>query len=309
MDHFLSPAFQNRVWQTACVNHILLFFFSKTIRRNSANTRWRQARRVWEEKGKNVHVSSLWAVHLESAWWWISHAWFLARGMSARWVDKHERWTSCVGVYRWCLQCLETGGLFLPLFSRSVVSDSLRPHGLHTHRICRMQLDRSWEAGRISGRVSQGKREGKELFSWSVMSDSLQPHGPQHARPPCPSPSPRACSNSCPSCGWCHPTISSSVVPFSSCLQSFPASGSFPVSQVFASRGQSVEASASALVLPMNIQDWFPLGWTGWISLQSKGLSRVFSSTTVWKHQFLGAQPSWWSNSHIHMWSLKKKMP
>ena len=130
------------------------------------------------------------------------------------------------------------------------------------------------------------------LFSGSVMSNSLWPHGLQHARPPCPSPNPRACSNSWPSCRWCHPTISSSVVPFSSCPRSFPASGSFPVSQLFTSGGQSTWVSASASVLPMNIQDWFPLGWTGWISFQSKGLSRVFSNTTVQKHQFFSAQLS-----------------
>ena len=128
-------------------------------------------------------------------------------------------------------------------------------------------------------------------FSLSVVSDSLRPHGPQHTMLLCPSPTPRACSNSCPSSQWCHPTISSSVVPFSSCFQSFPASGSFPVSQFFASGGQSIGVSASASVLPMNIQDWFPLGWTGWISLQSKGLSRVFSNFTAQKHQFLGVQP------------------
>ena len=114
-------------------------------------------------------------------------------------------------------------------------------------------------------------------FSHSVMSDSLQPHGLQHARLPSPSPTPRAYSNSGPLSQWCHPTISSSVVPFSSCLQSFPASGFFPLSYFFASGSQSIGVSASALIPPMNIQDWFPLGWTGWISLQSKGLSRVFS--------------------------------
>ena len=129
-------------------------------------------------------------------------------------------------------------------------------------------------------------------FSRSVVFDSLRPHGPQHARLPCPSPIPRVHPNSCPLSRWCHPTISSSVVPFSSCLQSFPASGSFPVSQFFASGGQSVGVSASASVLPMNTQDWSPLGWTGWTSLQSKGLSRVFSNTTVQKHQFFGAQLS-----------------
>ena len=118
-------------------------------------------------------------------------------------------------------------------------------------------------------------------FSCSVVSDSLQPHGLQHAWLPCPSPSPRACSDSCPLSQWCHPTISSAVLPFSSCLQSFPASESFQMNQFFASGGQSIGASASASVLPMNIQDWFPLGLTALISLQSKGLSRVFSNTTV----------------------------
>ena len=119
-------------------------------------------------------------------------------------------------------------------------------------------------------------------------------------RLPCPSPTPQACSNSCPSSQWCHPAISSSVIPFSSCLQSLPASGSFPMSQFFASGGQSIGASASASVLTMNIQDSFLLGLTGLISLQSKELSRVFSNTTVQKHQFLSTQPSSWSNSHIH---------
>ena len=143
-------------------------------------------------------------------------------------------------------------------------------------------------------------------FSHSVVSDSLQPHGLQHTRPPCPSLTPTACSQSCPLSRWCHPTISSSVVPFSSWLQSFPASGSFLMSQFFASGGQSIGASASASVLPMNIQDLFPLGLTSLISLQSKGLSRVFSNTTVQKHQFFGTQLSLWSNSHIHIWLLEK---
>ena len=143
-------------------------------------------------------------------------------------------------------------------------------------------------------------------FSRSVMSDSLRPHEQQHARLPCPSPTPWAYSNSCPLSRWCHPTISSSVIPFSFCLQSFPASGSFPISQFFLSGGQSIGASASASVLPMNIQDWFPLGWTGLISLQAKGLSTVFSNTTVQKHQFFSAQLSSQSNSHIHTWPLEK---
>ena len=144
-------------------------------------------------------------------------------------------------------------------------------------------------------------------FSHSVMSASLQSHGLQHARPPCPSPTPGVYSNSCPLTQWCHPTISPSVIPFSSCPQSFPASGSFQMSQFFASGGQSIGVSPSASVFPMNIQDWFPLGWTGWISLQSKGLSGVFSNTTVQKHQFFGTHLFFLqSNSHIHTWLLEK---
>ena len=140
-------------------------------------------------------------------------------------------------------------------------------------------------------------------FIHSVMCYSLWPHGWQHTRLPCPSPTLGACSNSCPSSRWCHPSISSSVIPFS-CLQSCPASGSFPVSQFFVSGGQSIGTLAS--VLPMNIQDWLPLGLTSLISLQSKELSRVFSNTTVQKHQFFGPQLSFWSNSHIHTWLLEK---
>ena len=143
-------------------------------------------------------------------------------------------------------------------------------------------------------------------FSWAIVSNSLQPHGLQDTRLPCPSPNPRAYSNSCPLSWWYHPTISSSVIPFSSHLQSFPASGSFQMRQFLTSDDQSIRALASTSVLPMSIQDWFPLGWNGWISLQSKGLSRVFSNTTVQKHQFFGAQLSLESNSHIHTWLLGK---
>ena len=137
-------------------------------------------------------------------------------------------------------------------------------------------------------------------FSRSVLSDCLQPHESQHTRPPDPSRIPGFYSNSCPSSRWCNPAISSSVVPFSSCPQSLPASGSFPVNQLFAWGGQNIGVSASASVPPMHTQDWSPLGWTSWISLQSKGLSRVFSNTTVQKHQFFSAQLSSQSNSHIH---------
>ena len=142
-------------------------------------------------------------------------------------------------------------------------------------------------------------------FSHSVMSDSLRPHELQHARPPCPSSAPGVYSNSCPSSRWCHPAISSFVISFSSCPQSLSASRSFPVSQLFASSGRNIGVLASASVLPVNTRDW-SLGWTGWISLQSKGLSRVFSNTTVQKHKFFGAQLSSQSNSHIHMWPLEK---
>ena len=150
-----------------------------------------------------------------------------------------------------------------------------------------------WE--RILIRIQQNRVNASDLphqFSRSAVSNSLWPHEPQHARLPCPSPTPRACSNSCPLSWWCYPTISSSVILFFSCLQSFPASGSFPTSQFFASGGQTIGASASASVLPMNIQDWFPLGLTGWISLQSKWLSKVFSNTTIRKHQFFTTQLS-----------------
>ena len=143
-------------------------------------------------------------------------------------------------------------------------------------------------------------------FSCLVMSDSLWPHELQHARPPCPSSTPGVYSNSCPLSQWCHPAISSSVVPFSSCPQSLPASGLFPMGQLFAWGGQSIGVSASASLLPMNTQDWFHLGWTGWIPLQSKGLSRVFSNTTVQKHQFFSTKLSSQSNSHIHTWPLEK---
>ena len=142
-------------------------------------------------------------------------------------------------------------------------------------------------------------------FSCSVVSDSLRPHEWQHARPPCPSPTPAVYPNSRPLSRWCHPTISSSVVPLSSCPQSFPASGSFQMGQLFTSGGRS-RVSASTSVRPMNTQDWSPSEWTDWISLQSKGLSKVFSNTTIQMHQFFSAQPSSQSNSHIHTWLLEK---
>ena len=143
------------------------------------------------------------------------------------------------------------------------------------------------------------------LFSCSGMSNSLWPHGLQHPTFPHPSPSPRVCSNACPLSQWCHPTISSSAIPFN--LQSSrPSIRVFSTRQLFASGGQSIGASVSASVLPVNILGWFPLGWTGWISLQSKGLSWVFSNTTVQRHQFFSAQPFLLSNSHISTWSLEK---
>ena len=150
-----------------------------------------------------------------------------------------------------------------------------------------------WEKTRILEKLKYNSFSSSSVqFSCSLMPDSLQPHGLQHDRPLCPSLTPRVYSNSCPLSRWCHQTMSSSFVPFSSCLQSFQISGSFPMSHFFTLVGQSLGASASASVLPMNIQDWFTLGWTGWISLQSKGLSRVFSKTTVQKHNFFGTQLS-----------------
>ena len=168
--------------------------------------------------------------------------------------------------------------------TRSLCSTRRRMHTTIKSSPCSLQLEKAHTATKT--------RHNSVHFSHSVVSDSLRPHGSQHARPPCPSPTPRVYPNSCPLSRWCHPTISSSVIPFSSCLQSFPASGSFQMSQLFASGGQSIGVSASTSVPPMNTQDWSPLGWTGWISLQSKGLSRVFSNTTVQKHQFFGARLS-----------------
>ena len=143
-------------------------------------------------------------------------------------------------------------------------------------------------------------------FSCSVMSDSSRPHESQHTRPPCPSPTPWVYSDSRPSSQWCHPAISSSVIPFSSCPQSLLTSESFLMSQLFTWGGQSTGVSALASFLPKKSQGWSPSEWTGWISLQSKELSRVFSNTTVQKHQFFGTQPSSQSNSNIHTWLLEK---
>ena len=154
--------------------------------------------------------------------------------------------------------------------------------------------------------IKKMHRSSSVQFSHSVVSNSLRPHELQDSKPPCPSLTARVHPNSCPLSRWCHPGISSSVVPFSSCPQSLPASGSFPMSQFFTWGGQSIGVSASALVLPINTQDWSPSGWTGWISLQSKGLSKVFSNITVQKHQFFSAQLSSQSNSHIHTWLLEK---
>ena len=149
-------------------------------------------------------------------------------------------------------------------------------------------------------RMLRGREDVLLLLIHSVVPDSLWPYGLQHARLPCASPSLRICSNLCPLNRWCHPNISSSVTQFSSCSQSFPASGSFPVSQLFTSGSQVIGVSASTSVLPKNFQSWFPFAWTDLVSLLSEELSRIFSSTTVWKHQTLGTQISLWSNSHIH---------
>ena len=168
-----------------------------------------------------------------------------------------------------------------------------------------LDFRRTWETFESDEYISyldwrDGFMDVSVQFSHSVVSDSLRPHESQHTRPPCPSPTPGVHSNSSPSSRWCHPAISSSVVPFSSCPQSLPASESFPMSQLFTWGGQGTGVSALASFLPKKSQDWSPLKWTGWISLQSKGLSRVFSNTTVRKHQFFGTQLSSQSNSHIH---------
>ena len=168
-------------------------------------------------------------------------------------------------------------------------------------------LTNSWEMKRSKKQRWKGKLSSVQFSSVTQSCPTLcDPHESQHTRSPCPSQTHRVYSNSCPSSRWCHPAISSSVVPFSSCPQSLPASGSFPISQLFTWGGQSIGVSVSASLLPMNTQDWSPLGWTGWISLQSKGLTRVFSNTTVQKHQFFSAQLSSQSNSHIHTWPLEK---
>ena len=176
----------------------------------------------------------------------------------------------------------------------------------------------NWEpqtyASRVPNMESRNKTKGQDLknqfssvqFSHSVMSDSLRPHESQHSRPPCPSPTPGVHSNSRPSIPWYHPAISSSVIPFYSCPQSLPASETFPMSQLFTWGGQSIGVSALASFFPQKSQGWSPSEWTGWISLQSKGLSRVFSNTTVHKHQVFGTQLSSLSNSHIHTWPQEK---
>ena len=182
------------------------------------------------------------------------------------------------------------------------------PPGSSVHRILQARI-LEWVSISFSkdGKWIMSLREGAfcVTVSLSVVPDSLQPYGVQHTRLPCPSPTPRACSNSHPSSQWCHPAISSSVIPFSSCPQSLAASESFPMSQVFVWGGQSTGVSALASFLPKNTQDWSPSEWTGWISLKSKELSRVFSNTTVQKHQFFGPQLSSQSNSHIHTWPLE----
>ena len=184
---------------------------------------------------------------------------------------------------------------------------TLGKHFLHPAGCGSVFLAKScWDAWWSVSQMARGQVNRVSHFRCSVVSDSLQPQESQHARPPCPSPTPRVHSDSCPSSQWCHPAISSSAVPFCSCPQSIPASESFPGSQLFAWGGHSIGVSALASFLPKKSQGWSPSEWTGWISLQSKRLSRVFSNTTVQKHQFFGAQLSSQSNSHIHTWPLEK---
>ena len=182
-----------------------------------------------------------------------------------------------------------------------------RLSGDKAYRLVNSKEVANWDSMWVTGVQLDHLVSSISQFSPSVVSDSLRPHESQHARPPCPSPTPGVYSNSCPSSRWCHPAISFSVVPFFSCPQSLPASGSFPISQLFAWGGQSIGVSASASVLPMNTQDWSPLGWTVWISLQSKELSRVFSSTIVQKHQFFGTQLSSQSNAHQSLYQIQAK--
>ena len=189
---------------------------------------------------------------------------------------------------------------------RIIELSTLSSHNYFCNATSSQVWSAKWTEAQFHTLESNSVQFSSVQFSHSVVSNSLRPHEPQHARPPCPSPTPGVYPNSCSLNRWCHPTISSSVVPFSSWPQSFPASGSFQTIQPFASDGQSIGVSTSTSVLPMNTQDWFTLGCTGWISLQSKGLSRVFSNTTVQKHQFFGIQLSLETNSHIHTWLLEK---
>ena len=205
--------------------------------------------------------------------------------------------------------------------AREIKGSKSWPHSLHAGRMkgdggmpegkwgtrqkCRWKVGEEGVSGLMRERVLAAI-SSVQFSSVVQLYPTLRPDELQHARPPYPSPTPGVYQNPWPSSQWCHPSISSSVVPFSSCPQSLPASGSFPRSQLFEWGGQSIRVSASASVLPMKTQDWFPLEWTGWISLQSKGLSRVFSNTTVQNHQFFSTQLSSQSNSHIHTWPLEK---
>ena len=200
-----------------------------------------------------------------------------------QWLQARQRWGHQVGV-----------GGDLQLKPAPELTPDPAPEGEREWEQCTTAQLPRWDtvAGRRGGTEMEPRSLSSVQFSHSVVSDSSRPHGQQHTRLPCPSPTPRACWNSCLLSRWCHPTISSSVISFSSHLQSFPASGSFLMSQLFTSGSQSIGVLALTSVLPMNIQDWFPLGWTGWSSLQSKGLSRVFSNTTIQKHQFFSTQLS-----------------
>ena len=253
---------------------------------------------TWKKKNPLIWKDTCTPMFIE-ALFTIAEMWKQPKGPSTDELDKEDVVSSCVGVRSvaqscpvlcdpWTVVCQAPLSMEFWVACHFLLQGIFLTHGLN---LCLLSL-LHWQVDSLSLHHLESQRSISSVqLSHSVTSDALWPHGLQRIRLPCPSLTSGAYSNSCPLSWWCHPAISSSVVPFSSCPQSFSASGSFPMSQLFASGGQSIGASASTSVLSMNIQHWFPLGWTGWISLQFKGFSRVFN-TTVQKHQFFNAQLS-----------------